>query len=85
MAARKLNELRTGDRGIIERITGTGRFRQRLMEMGFVPGTEIVVEKYAPLKDPIEYILKGYHVSLRHTEAEKILVREPEGEKRKDS
>jgi ferrous iron transport protein A len=84
MTARKLNELRTGDRGIIERITGTGRFRQRLMEMGFVPGAEIVVEKYAPLKDPIEYILKGYHVSLRHTEAEKIMVRQPEEEQRKE-
>jgi ferrous iron transport protein A len=84
MAVRRLNELRTGDRGIIERITGTGRFRQRLMEMGFVPGTEIVVEKYAPLKDPIEYTLKGYHVSLRHTEAEKIMVREPEEEQREE-
>ena len=81
MAVRKLNELRTGDRGIIERITGTGRFRQRLMEMGFVPGAEIVVEKYAPLKDPIEYVLKGYHVSLRHTEAEKIMIRETSEEK----
>ena len=81
MAERKLNELRTGDRGISERITGTGRFRHRLMEMGFVPGTEIVVEKYAPLKDPIEYVLKGYHVSLRHIEAEKIMVRTPEEEK----
>ena len=85
MAERKLNELRTGDRGIIERITGTGRFRHRLMEMGFVPGTEIVVEKYAPLKDPIEYVLKGYHVSLRHIEAEKIMVREPEEEQQEDS
>jgi Fe2+ transport system protein FeoA len=85
MATRKLNDLRTGDRGIIERITGTGRFRQRLMEMGFVSGAEILVEKYAPLKDPIEYILKGYHVSLRHTEAEKIMVRQPEEEKEEDS
>jgi ferrous iron transport protein A len=82
---RKLNELRTGDSGIIERIMGTGRFRQRLMEMGFVPGAEIVVEKYAPLKDPIEYILKGYHVSLRHTEAEKIMVRGPGKETEEDS
>lgn len=82
---KKLNELRTGDRGIIERITGTGRFRQRLMEMGFVPGTEIVVEKYAPLKDPIEYILKGYHVSLRHTEAEKIIVHKPGEKQQEDS
>jgi Fe2+ transport system protein FeoA len=81
MVTRKLNELRTGDRGIIERITGKGRFRQRLMEMGFVPGAEILVEKYAPLKDPIEYIIKGYHVSLRHTEAEKIMVHETGEEK----
>lgn len=84
MAARKLNELQNGDRGIIERVTGTGRFRHRLMEMGFVPGAEIVVEKCAPLKDPIEYCLKGYHVSLRHEEAEKILVRKPEEVQRED-
>jgi ferrous iron transport protein A len=84
MTARKLNELQTGDRGIIVRITGTGRFRQRLMEMGFVPGAEIIVEKYAPLKDPIEYVLKGYHVSLRHEEAERVLVRGPEEEEKVD-
>ncbi len=76
MASRKLSDLRTGERGIIERVTGTGRFRQRLLEMGFVPGTEILVERFAPLQDPIEYLLKGYHVSLRHDEAEKILVRD---------
>jgi Fur family ferric uptake transcriptional regulator len=42
--------------------------------MGFVRGTEIYVEKYAPLKDPIELILKGYHVSLRVDEASHIEV-----------
>jgi len=84
MTARKLNELQTGERGIIVRITGTGRFRQRLMEMGFVPGTEIWVEKYAPLKDPIEYVLKGYHISLRHEEAERVLVRGTEEEEKED-
>lgn len=77
MGSRKLSELRTGETGIIERLTGEGRFRQRLMEMGFVPGAEILVEKFAPLRDPIEYVLKGYHVSLRHVEAEKVLIREP--------
>ena len=76
MRARKLTELRTGDRGIIERVNGEGRFRHRLIEMGFVPGTEILVEKFAPLRDPIEYIVKGYHVSLRREEADKILVRD---------
>jgi len=76
MAIRKLTELRTGEQGIIERVNGVGRFRHRLMEMGFIPGTEILVEKFAPLRDPIEYIVKGYHVSLRHEEAEKVLVRD---------
>jgi Fe2+ transport system protein FeoA len=78
VGTRKLSELKTGEKGIIERITGIGRFKQRLMEMGFVPGAEIEVEKFAPLRDPIEYVLKGYHVSLRHNEAEKVLVRESE-------
>jgi Fur family ferric uptake transcriptional regulator len=40
--------------------------------MGFLRGTEVYVEKYAPLKDPIELILKGYHVSLRVDEAARI-------------
>ena len=78
MGSRKLSELKAGEKGIIERLTGAGRFRRRLMEMGFVPGAEIEVEKFAPLRDPIEYVLKGYHVSLRHDEAEKVLVRETE-------
>ena len=78
MGTRKLSELKTGEKGIIERITGIGRFKQRLMEMGFVPGAEIEVERFAPLRDPIEYVLKGYHVSLRHDEADKVLVRESE-------
>jgi Fur family ferric uptake transcriptional regulator len=42
--------------------------------MGFLRGTEVYVEKYAPLKDPIELILKGYHVSLRVDEAAHIQV-----------
>jgi Fe2+ transport system protein FeoA len=42
--------------------------------MGFLVGTEVHVEKYAPLRDPIELILKGYHVSLRVVEAAHIEV-----------
>ncbi len=75
MATRWLSELKEGERGVVERITGTGRFKQRLVEMGFVPGAEIVVIKHAPLKDPVEYLVKGYNVSLRHDEAAKILVK----------
>jgi len=54
------------------------------MEMGFVPGAEIIVEKFAPLRNPIEYVLKGYHVSLRHDEAEKVMVRKLEEQAKGD-
>ncbi len=71
---KNLSQLREGERGIIKRIMGRGYFRHRLMEMGFTPGSEIYVEKYAPLKDPIEYVLKGYHVSLRRVEAANVII-----------
>jgi Fe2+ transport system protein FeoA len=69
-----LSELRAGQTASIVRVQGEGPFRRRLLEMGFLRGTEVYVEKYAPLKDPIELILKGYHVSLRVDEAARIQV-----------
>jgi Fe2+ transport system protein FeoA len=73
-----LRDYKEGQRGRIQEVRGEGRFRKRLLEMGFVKGTEVYVEKYAPLFDPVEYVVKGYHVSLRRDEAEKILMSEPE-------
>ncbi len=75
-----LSELREGERGVIERLDGSGRFRKRLQEMGFIKGSEIFVEKYAPLRDPIELIIKGYHVSLRVEEAAQVMMRKLEQE-----
>jgi len=69
-----LNDLGTGDRASVVRLTARGPFRKRLLEMGFIAGAEVQVVKYAPLKDPVEYLLKGYHVSLRHEEAAQIVV-----------
>ena len=69
-----LSELKEGQTAIVVRVGGAGPFRQRLLEMGFLRGTEIYVEKYAPLKDPLELILKGYHVSLRVDEAAQVEV-----------
>lgn len=74
-----LNELREGDRAIIEKVRGNGSFRQRLLEMGFQPGQELYVEKYAPLKDPIELVIMGYHLSLRREEGKSIHVRKVNG------
>ena len=69
-----LSDLREGERGVIARVNGRGRFRKRLQEMGFIKGAEVFVEKYAPLRDPIELVLKGYHVSLRVEEAAQIMM-----------
>jgi len=50
--------------------------KRRLIEMGFVKGSEIHVVKYAPLRDPIELLIKGYHVFLRRDEARYIEIEE---------
>lgn len=69
-----LDDLKTGEKGRVVRLLAHGPFKKRLLEMGFVAGAEVEVVKYAPLKDPVEYFLKGYHVSLRHEEATQIIV-----------
>ena len=70
----KLSELKTGETGIIVKITGHGSFRKRVMEMGFVKGKKIHVELNAPLHDPIKYRILDYEISLRRNEAELIEV-----------
>jgi len=70
-----LRDLKEGDRAAIEAIRGEGAFKRRLLEMGFMPGTTVLIKKYAPLRDPIELVIKGYHVSLRRSEAQQVLVR----------
>ena len=67
-----LYDLNEGDEGIILKIKGRGQFRQRLSEMGFVVGKKVSVIKKAPLRDPIEYKIMGYHISLRNSEAQLI-------------
>ncbi len=69
-----LDDLQKGERGRVIRIMAHGPFKKRLLEMGFVSGAEVDVVKYAPLKDPVEYKVMGYHVSLRHEEAAQIEV-----------
>src|SRR5512133_1346970 len=69
-----LHDLDEGEEGIILKIKGRGQFRQRLSEMGFVVGKKITVIKKAPLRDPVEYKIMDYHVSLRNSEAQLIEV-----------
>jgi len=69
-----LSEMKEGERGIILRVAGNGALRRRILEMGITKGTSIYIEKYAPLKDPVELIVKGFHISLRVEEAAQITV-----------
>ena len=70
----RLSDLKTGEKGVIVRVNGHGSFRKRLIEMGFIQGKEVRVVLNAPLKDPIEYEIIGYKVSLRRSEANTIEV-----------
>lgn len=70
----KLSELKTGEHGVIVKVTGHGGFRKRVVEMGFIKGKKITVLLNAPLHDPVKYQIMGYEVSLRHSEADKIEV-----------
>ena len=69
-----LNDLQNGERGIIIKVKGRGGFRKRIIEMGFVVGKPVQVVKKAPLRDPIEYNIMGYNLSLRRSEASLIEV-----------
>ncbi len=74
-----LSELKSGEKAIIAKVRGRGAFRRRIIEMGFIKGQEIKVIKNAPLRDPIEYRLMGYRVSLRRSEATLIEVEHANG------
>ena len=79
----RLSELQTGESAVVVKIVGHGGFRRRIMEMGFVRGSRVTVVLNAPLKDPIEYRILDYNISLRRAEAEMVVViNEEEAKKR---
>lgn len=58
----------------VRKVEGEGAVRRRIMDMGITRGAEIFVRKVAPLGDPVEITVRGYELSLRKADAEKILV-----------
>jgi ferrous iron transport protein B len=73
-----LSELQNGQFGIVSKVRGRGAFRKRIIEMGFIRGKKVTVIKNAPLRDPIEYSIMGYELSLRRSEANLIEIVTPE-------
>ena len=68
----QLHLLRPGQRATITRVNGISALRRRFIEMGIIRGETILIERHAPLGDPIEYFVKGYHLALRKEEAAQI-------------
>ncbi len=64
-----LSDFTVGERGKITAVTGEGKIRRRLFDMGVTPGAELTMRKKAPLGDPIEVTLRGYELTLRKSEA----------------
>ena len=71
-----LGELPVGSRARVVEIRGSGKYQRRMLDMGFVPGADVIVVRQAPLGDPLEYLIKGTAVALRRREADTILVEE---------
>ncbi len=71
---KRLSELKPGEKGIITRVAGSGAVKKRLLDMGLVKGAEITMIRRAPLGDPIEFLLRGYNLSLRKMECDNVYV-----------
>lgn len=66
---RTLDQLRPGERGVVQSLNGEDTLHQRMQEMGVIEGADVEVIRFAPLGDPMEILVQGYHLSLRKAEA----------------
>ncbi len=69
-----LSELKPKVKGEIKKIENCGNLKRKLLDMGVIPGSLFEIIKVAPLGDPVDVKIKGYHLSLRKEEAQKIIV-----------
>lgn len=69
-----LAELSVGSRGRVLRVTGDDEISLRLLEMGLTPGVDVHMLGKAPFGDPLEFEIRGYHLSVRKSEALRVEV-----------
>ena len=69
-----LRELRPGEKGEVIKIKEKGSAYRRILDMGIVKGARVEMKRVAPLGDPVEIKIKGYHLSLRKDEAAGIYI-----------
>lgn len=70
-----LEQLKTGESATIQTVKNQAPDMAQLLEMGLTPGTRVRLVKFAPLGDPMEVEVRGYHLSIRCSEAKSILVK----------
>ena len=71
-----LKELQIGQSAVICTVGGEGALRQHFLDMGVIPGAEVTVVKLAPMGDPIQIHLRGYDITIRKEDGEKIILKE---------
>ena len=69
-----LNEMSLNEQGVVKKVVAEGKIKRRLFDMGVTPGANIIFKKVAPFGDPIEINIRGYELSLRKDEADKVLI-----------
>ena len=74
----RIDLMAVGQEGTIVKVTGEGKIRRRLFDMGLTPGTKVYLRKKAPLGDPLEITVRGYELSLRKDEAQYCEIEMPE-------
>lgn len=73
--SRTLADLKPGESGVVDVVGGEGALHRHLLDMGITPGVTILLQKTAPMGDPVELHLRGYALTLRLEDAAKITLR----------
>ena len=71
-----IDDLKIGQSGVIAQVGGEGALRLRFLDMGLIPGTNVTLEKVAPMGDPIQIQVRGYELTIRREDAQKITLKE---------
>ena len=71
-----IDDLKIGQSGRISNVGGEGALRLRFLDMGLIPGTNVKLQKVAPMGDPIQIQVRGYELTIRREDARKITLQE---------
>jgi len=71
-----IDDLKIGQSGTIAAVGGEGALRLRFLGMGLIPGTKVLLQKIAPMGDPIQIQVRGYELTIRRDDAKKITLQE---------